>query len=578
MEETIDRLKAVDEERVSDVLPNSITPDEMDREKNKRSHEFTSENFKIEVLNLPVGVKYYIVRQLLERQFKLNPHKIRVGNKSAYLAFRSEEERDEAIDKIDNYRWKGRTLRAKIAAPRIDPFIEKTAKNSVVSEKAEEEHAPLTEDDIISQVCPYWGKSYEDQLKLKDDEMRSILKMSRKITRLSPTLEKDAPKLYAWARKNEKISCQFDGVIPSPLIIGYRNKCEFNIGSDGSVGFRSGRYRDASESVIPPPSTCPIINDVMFKILDTFQTYLKNIEVTKLKGYNPVTHEGHARQLTIRTNQNNQCLIIVDLHPQDLSEAELNHEIQSILKALITHKELVSVFFNISEQNRFVNVETSMRHVYGQRYLNEYLHINDPDEPLKFRVGPTSFFQVNTRATELLYKSIIELAQLDTKSLVLDVGCGTGTIGLSLARQVSYVIGIEVVKSAVDDAQVNAQENGISNATFFAGRAEDLIGETISILKNKMRDQNNEGNIIAIVDPPRTGFNSSFVKVVRASDIKKIIYIACDAKSNDNLIALCRPTSKAYQGAPFVPTRAKAFDLFPHTKFCELLLVYERLE
>lgn len=543
--------------------------------RSKRSSEFTSENHKLELSNLPKKCKYHVVRQLLERHFKLNFHKVRVGDGKAFIAFLSEKERDEAIIKLHDQEWKGRTLDAKVATARYDPLVKRLKTDADGEDKCSPERV-VTEDDVNSKVCPLWNKPYEVQLRIKEADMQHVLDMARQLGKICPSLQKDAPKLFEWTQKNKKICCRFDGVVPSPSVTGYRNKCEFNVGRDGVLGFRMGRYKDNSEHVMKPPSNCPIISETMFKILKTFQSFLLDHSGTKLRGFDHVTHEGHVRQLTVRTNKDEECLIIIDIHPQDLDQEILDQEIKNVIALFETHSHIVSIFFNLSQKNHYNDAEQTLRLVHGQSHLYEYLEIK-PGSPLKFRIGPTSFFQVNTKAAELLYRSIIDLAQLNSESLVLDVGCGTGTISISLAEKVGYVIGIDIVSSAIDDAKTNAKENNIANVTFFAGKAEDLINESITILKGKFEDQNKVGDIVAIVDPPRTGFNNSFIKSLRASNIKKIIYVACDPKANTNLISLCRPTSKAYQGDPFVPIRAKAFDLFPHTRFCELVLVYERL-
>lgn len=560
---------------VQDNQNDSKTAEDDPFKKTKRFEEFSSENNKLEITNLPTHSKYHIVKQLLEKRFKINAHKIRVGKKSAFIAFATQEARDEALAKINNQEWKGRTLEAKIAEARPDVLIKKLRTEPQNTDEKCESEEP-TADDIIAQACPLWNKSYEDQLKIKESNIKSVLNFHHHLTKLCPGLARDCPKLHQWLKENKEHYCHFEGVIPSPILLGYRNKCEFNVGSDGTVGFRMGRYKDGSERVFSPPENCPIINKNMFKILEAFQSMLRSSSDTKLKGFNHVTHDGNFRQITIRSNEKNECLVIVDLHPQDMSEAELTEHLRPMIDLLKSIDEVVSIYLNISEKNHISGSDSSLKLAYGQSFLYEYLAI-DPELPLKFRIGPTSFFQINTKAAEVLYKSIIEVANLSSKSLVLDVGCGTGTIGLSLAKLVNYVIGIEIVEAAIEDAKMNAQDNNISNVSFFAGKAEDLIDESIMILKDKLSSQANEGEIVAILDPPRIGFNNSFVKSLRASKIRKIVYVACDPKANTNLTSLCRPTSKAYQGEPFVPIKAKAFDLFPHTKFCELVLVYERL-
>lgn len=542
----------------------------------KRATEHTTECNKMELTNLPTHTSFQIIKNLIERRFKIEPHKIRLAPNKAYLAFKTQEERDHAMEKLNGQEWKGRKLVAKVSAARDDLL----AKRRKLDQHSDDPNLESGQDDdvtgeqINAQVCPLFSREYPEQLKVKENLMRSVLNFSKHIHKMSPSLKKDAPNLYAWIRQNDKICCPFEGVVPSPVLTGYRNKCEFNVSHDGKVGFKMGRYRNGSERVCRPPADCPIVRKTMFDIMDMFEEYLKS--VTPLKGFDQVTHEGNYRQITVRCNSSEEYLIIIDFHPQDMKEEEVEDEIERLLELFKPLKRIISIYVNLSDRNTFSSSHQNLRLISGVKCLHEKLAV-DPERPLQFRIGPGSFFQVNTQAAELLYRSIIEEAGLNSTSMVLDVGCGTGTIGLSLARKVNHVIGIELVPEAIEDAKANASANSIDNVTFFAGKAEDLIAESITIMKKKLSYQGINGEIVAIVDPPRVGFNNSFIKTLRASNIKKIVYIACDPKANTNLLTLCRPTSKAYHGDPFVPTRAKAFDLFPHTKCCELLLVYERL-
>lgn len=545
----------------------------------KRANEYSTENFKLELANLPNRLNFAILKNLLERRFKVKPHKIRSGRNNAFLAFKDEKERDEAINKLDGQEWKGRNLIARVAAARDDPLARKRGlsnelkaqQDELLSQEAEE---PITDEAIYERICPLLSMPYEEQLEFKASLVKAVLNMSKPVQRFSRSLEQDSPKLYEWTTKHKKVCCQFDGVVASPVLKGYRNKCEFSIGRDGEIGFKIGQYRNGSEHIRRPPDGCPLLTDTMFKIIDMLSNHLKT--TSNLKGFDLVTHEGHYRQLTIKCNSKNEYLLIIDINTHGLPEDQLDVAINQTIDLFKGIEHIVSIYFNISSKGASSNRNQSLRLVHGQECLHETLTVDD-NNPLKFRIGPSSFFQVNLKAAELLYRSIIEVAGLGPTSMVLDVGCGTGTIGLSLATKVSYVIGIEIVPEAIDDAKANASANNIDNVSFYAGKAEDLIGETISILKSKMEYQKTNGDIVAIVDPPRAGFTNSFIKAIRASNIKRIVYIACDPKANTNLLSLCRPTSKAYLGEPFVPVRAKAFDLFPHTNCCELLLVYERL-
>ncbi|KAF6723544.1 tRNA (uracil-5-)-methyltransferase-like protein A [Oryzias melastigma] len=143
---------------------------------------------------------------------------------------------------------------------------------------------------------------------------------------------------------------------------------------------------------------------------------------------------------------------------------------------------------------------------------------------LKFRISPHSFFQVNTAAAEVLYSTVGDWAQLDQDSTVLDVCCGTGTIGISLAKRVKKVIGIELCQEAVEDAKVNAKLNGLSNVEFHCGRAEDVFPDILNALVSP--------NLTAVVDPPRAGLHPKVVLAIRrAEHLKRLVYVACNAKA-----------------------------------------------
>lgn len=155
--------------------------------------------------------------------------------------------------------------------------------------------------------------------------------------------------------------------------------------------------------------------------------------------------------------------------------------------------------------------------------------------------------------------------------MVLDICCGTGALGLCLAQSVKRVIGVEIIENAVKDAKANAELNGVTNAQFVCGKAEDII---VDVFKNMPR----KTKIIGIMDPPRAGLHQSVLAAVRKSRrMDKLIYVSCNPSAAFvNFLDLCRPTSKRIKTAPFRLVKAVPVDLFPHTKHCELLLLFER--
>ena len=141
------------------------------------------------------------------------------------------------------------------------------------------------------------------------------------------------------------------------------------------------------------------------------------------------------------------------------------------------------------------------------------------------------------------------------------------------ALQVRRVVGIELCKPAVDDARANARRNGVANCHFIASKAEDATKRVLQGLTEEER-----ASLVAIVDPPRAGLHADVVKALRScTPLRRLLYVSCHAPGFvQNAVGLCRPTSRAFEGEPFVPTAAYALDLFPHTHHCELIVLLER--
>ncbi len=182
---------------------------------------------------------------------------------------------------------------------------------------------------------------------------------------------------------------------------------------------------------------------------------------------------------------------------------------------------------------------------------------------------------MNTAAAERLCTLLRSQCGLTPQSVLLDVCCGAGMIGLTMAPAVRHVWGIEMCAPAVVDARRNAARNGVTNASFVTGRAEDKIESVLRALSATDKE-----HLVAIVDPPRAGLHDSVLKAMRAClDLKRILYVSCHAPSFiKNAVVLCKPPTNALKGAPFQPVRAFPLDLFPHTEHCELVVLLERAD
>jgi len=207
-----------------------------------------------------------------------------------------------------------------------------------------------------------------------------------------------------------------------------------------------------------------------------------------------------------------------------------------------------------------------------QPLLNE-LSVEERFLGMAYRVSPAAFFQVNTLAAERLCRLLRDHCTLGPDTILLDVCCGTGTLGLSMAPSVKRVIGIEMCAEAVDDARANAALNGLTNVEFHASKAEHAMRRVLESLSPKDR-----ANLVAIVDPPRNGLHADVLKTLRGCEqLRRLLFVSCHVPGFvHNAVGLCRPPSNAYRGDAFVPSKFMPLDLFPHTEHCELVVVLER--
>jgi len=213
------------------------------------------------------------------------------------------------------------------------------------------------------------------------------------------------------------------------------------------------------------------------------------------------------------------------------------------------------------------NINDVPRLAYGKPFLHETLHLGGK-KPVSFRVQPTAFFQTNSYACEILYRRVVELCKEmvseEERVCVLDICCGTGTIGLCVASQLPNAIvhGVDIVESSIQDAKYNAQLNNISSANYIQGDVRKKLRElTMKIEKST--------KCVAIVDPPRPGVHSSVLKALATCDnIDRIIYIACNPETIVDTIPKLSPRYK--------PVKSFSVDMFPQTAQQEMVVCLDK--
>ena len=327
---------------------------------------------------------------------------------------------------------------------------------------------------------------------------------------------------------------------------GYRNKAQYPVSrADGKL--LAGFYAPRSHRVIDC-RTCRLQPKDFEMALVVFDAYMQTYNISC---YDEQTGRGLLRHIYLRraeaTGEVMACAVI--------NGNALPHSDALVTLLRQAVPGLTSVCLNINRERTNVILGNRCKTLWGGSFITDVLCGN------RIRISPLSFYQVNRTQAERLYGKVRDYLNPDGTQTVLDLYCGAGTIGLSLARSVRQVIGAEIVEQAVADAQVNAQLNGIANARFFCADA----GEAAARLEREgIRPD------AVIVDPPRKGCSEELLRVITSMAPDKLIYVSCDPATLARDCA--RLSADGWRVVSYTPV-----DLFPRTAHCETVaeLVWE---
>ncbi|WP_301048886.1 23S rRNA (uracil(1939)-C(5))-methyltransferase RlmD [Lactobacillus intestinalis] len=336
-----------------------------------------------------------------------------------------------------------------------------------------------------------------------------------------------------------------DQTLPSPEETGYRNKAQVPVRAvNGQLEI--GFFRRHSHDLVPLTNfftTDPEIDRVLIAVRDILRKY-------KVPAYDEVHNKGEVRYLDVRRSKatGEIMVILVCLHRDFPQLPKVAAEISQI-------PDVTSIILNHNPKKTNVILGKNDYVVFGED------HITDKIGDVKFRISPQSFFQINSLQTPRLYNLAIEKANLKPDDVVIDAYSGIGTIGLSVAKHVKAVRGMEVIKPAVEDANANAKLNGITNAEYVVGKAEEVMPRWA-----------NEGlkTDVIFVDPPRKGLTPEFIDAAVKTNPKKIVYISCNPATQVRDLQLFRE-----QGYDF--NEISPVDMFPQTPHVESVAVLERV-
>ncbi|OWZ15341.1 23S rRNA (uracil-5-)-methyltransferase RumA [Phytophthora megakarya] len=382
---------------------------------------------------------------------------------------------------------------------------------------------------------------------------------------------------FAGFASHNGLCCPMDSIHASPVTEGYRNKCEFTFGFDKEdkpcLGFRLGLFREGSV-VVSKPDECINVSNEMKAVCAVMQNI---VETSDVPVYNVNTKAGVWRVLTVRQSVNtDDLMVMVQVNPANKTPEERAAVKDLVVKRLTDASnpfKITSIFMQEYEGLSAPSDNDPVEHAFGKTKLEEHLL------GMRFSVSPNAFFQVNTHGAEKLYSLVKQYANADEHTLLYDVCCGTGTIGICASKGVGKVVGIEICKPATDDAEVNATLNDVQNVTFVNSKAEDVMKD----LLRKKRDENEKhlNRVVAIVDPPRAGLHHQVLRALRSCPpVERIVYVSCNPTNSlvRDAVTLCGPSTKSIQGQAFEPVHAAPVDMFPHTQHCEMIIVFDRVK
>ena len=382
--------------------------------------------------------------------------------------------------------------------------------------------------------CTYISLPYEEQLKIKENQVKRLLDQ---------------------ALAGQASSWEFEGIRKSPVQYDYRNKMEFSFGDEYKDGpLALGMHKRGSFYDIVTVRNCRLVDEDYRKIL----TYTRDA-LEGLSFFHRLKHTGYLRHLLVRKAARTGEILVglvttSQYEDQHRGEEAILENWKDKLLNLDLIGKITGVLHIINDSVADVVKSDRTEILYGQDFFYEELL------GLKFRISPFSFFQTNSLGAEVLYETAREyVGGLGSGKVVFDLYSGTGTIAQLMASAAEKVIGVEIVEEAVEAARENARLNGLHNCEFIAG---DVL---------KVLDEIEEKPDMIILDPPRDGVHPKALKKILGYGIEKLVYISCKPTS------LARDL-EAFLANGYAVERAVAVDQFPWTANVETVVLLSKGE
>ncbi|MDR0399036.1 MAG: 23S rRNA (uracil(1939)-C(5))-methyltransferase RlmD [Endomicrobium sp.] len=392
--------------------------------------------------------------------------------------------------------------------------------------KSSKRTSPLCPSFGLCGGCSFQNTSYTNQIKYKQEYISELLDFT---------------------------GIEISKILISPNTWFYRNKMEFSFfySSGGSVedNFKTDlglHYRGSFNKYVSVPP-CFIADKDFLRATEIVKKFANK---NNIPAYNNKTHEGFFRHLVLRkAGNNNQFLINIVTNNTDQEQLFL----EPLVKELSDFADSIYWTINSRKSDAVVSDKTTL--MYGKPYITEKLSVGGKD--YFFNISPLSFFQTNSKGTEVLYNEVLRLINPSKEDVLLDLYCGTGTIGISMAHNVKKVVGIEQVEQSIENAKENAVANNVFNAEFYAMTAEQWVNQNASIFD------------VIVVDPPRSGLTKDVVNFLVDSNAKRIVYVSCNPSTLARDLQIITEES-IYNVKKIIP-----IDMFPQTHHVEVVVLLE---
>lgn len=366
--------------------------------------------------------------------------------------------------------------------------------------------------------CTYQGKSYKEQLKIKQNYIEELFKGHCRVE-------------------------QIEGM-NNPYY--YRNKVHAVFGKNKRGEIISGTYKEGTHDIVAVDS-CMLEDRKADEIIATIRDIMKKF---KIQPYNEDKGTGVIRHVLIRKGFITGQIIVVIVTGQSMFQGK-NNFVKELTKE---HPEITTIVQNINNKPTSMVLSDEEKIWFGKGYITDVLC------GYEFRISSKSFYQINSVQTAKLYEIAIRMAGLTGKEKVIDAYCGIGTIGIIAAKEAESVIGIELNKDAVKDAIVNAKLNRVKNVRFINDDAGRFM---VSMAKRKERAD------VVFMDPPRSGSTVEFLKSVVTLRPNKIVYISCGPDTQLRDVEYLKKHG-------YKIDRCKPFDMFPFTYHVESVVLMTR--